>query len=119
MYVSLDRDEDQFNHYCSYMADVHGTWLAIPYSSGRVEREQLASTFGVMGIPTLTVVGSDGTVLATNARGAVSGDEHGAGFPWEGASGGGGASALWVVLLVIIVLWVYLPKVFRWVFVAG
>ena len=84
------------------MAAEGGNWLAIPLDGYRREREQLANACGVMGIPTLTVVGPDGTVIAPNARNAVASDPDGDKFPWTGASGGAGGPFLMILLLIAI-----------------
>jgi len=69
IFVSSDREEKGM---LDYFKEDHGDYLALPYSK-RKEKEELSSMFGVEGIPTFVVVGADGQVLNTNARGKVSG----------------------------------------------
>ena len=94
------------------MAELGGDWLAIPFENEQ-ERQLLASRCNVMGIPTLTVVGPSGAILATNARGAVMSDPNGEKFPWEGASGGG-VPPLEILTILMFVFIYLLPKLFAW-----
>lgn len=65
-------------------------WLALPYDAARgAVGRALASRFSVAGIPRLVIVGTDGSVLANDARSAVMQDPSGDGFPWSGAGAGG------------------------------
>lgn len=102
VFVSHDKNADEFETYFRQMAADGGNWLAIPYEGCRRERQQLANACGVMGIPTLTVIGPDGIVLAPNARNAVASDPVGDGFPWPGASAGAGGPIFMILLLVAI-----------------
>lgn len=108
IFVSHDRDAASFEGYLRGQAGAGGAWAALPFAAA-AEREQLARTFKVAGIPSLAVVGPGGEVLASNAVGAVRGDATGAGFPWEGASGPS-APPVWVLILIVLAL-IYLPKV--------
>lgn len=60
-------------------------WAAIPFEDVNKRRE-LASTFKVAGIPSLIVIGPDGSLVNSNARGNVAGDPEGLQFPWPGAT---------------------------------
>ena len=115
VFVSHDRDEDQFQNYFKHMAELGGTWLAVPLSECQAEREMLASRCSVMGIPTLTVVGPDGSIIAPNARSAVSSDLNGDNFPWEGASGVGVGSPLVIIVFMVLVFF-FLPKLIGFLF---
>ena len=87
-------------------------WAALPFGN-RAAAAGLSGIFGVQGIPRLVVVGADGAVLSSDARGAVLADPEGAGFPWEGAVGAGGAASLgsFRMLLLFLLLW-WLSKYF-------
>merc|ERR1719389_1362473 len=69
IFVSSDKEEKAM---LDYFKDDHGDYLALPYSK-RKEKEELSNMFGVEGIPTFVVVGADGQVINSNARGKVSG----------------------------------------------
>ncbi|NCC49934.1 MAG: redoxin domain-containing protein [Spartobacteria bacterium] len=49
-----------------YMESAGMSWLALPYESDR--RDGLSRKYGVRGIPTLIILGEDGTVIARDAR---------------------------------------------------
>merc|ERR1719213_1591666 len=68
IFVSSDKDEQQM---LDYFKGDHGDYLALPFSK-RKQKEELSSMFGVEGIPTFVVLGSDGKVINANARGKVS-----------------------------------------------
>ncbi|KAK9805284.1 hypothetical protein WJX72_010971 [[Myrmecia] bisecta] len=100
VFVSSDRDEAQFQAYFKDMP-----WLALPFKDSKL-RNSVAQTFGVMGIPTLVLLGPDGKILNENARGAVLQDPEGAGFPWEGQSDlSGGGIRPWKLALLVILMW--------------
>lgn len=80
IFVSMDNSEAEFREYFGEMP-----WLAVPFSNQKI-RHQLANAVGVMGIPALTILASDGTILTKDGRGAVSSDPDGAQFPWTGHS---------------------------------
>ena len=75
VFVSYDRDEDSFEAYFKKMP-----WLSLP--RGSPCEKHLTSEWNVQGIPRLVVVGSDGRILNSNARQAVS-KNGAAGFPWQ------------------------------------
>merc|ERR1711985_14269 len=76
VFVSSDRDEDQFKDYFKEMP-----WLALDFED-RKRKAQLSSMFGVRGIPALIIVDKDGSVITTEGRAALSSDPQGAKFPW-------------------------------------
>jgi nucleoredoxin len=76
VFVSSDRDEDQFKDYFKEMP-----WLALDFED-RKRKAQLSSMFGVRGIPALVIIDKDGSVITTEGRAAVSSDPEGAKFPW-------------------------------------
>lgn len=109
VFVSHDRDTEQFEYYFKHMAELGGTWLAVPFAECQAEREALALKCRVMGIPTLTVIGPDGSIIAPNARSAVSADPSGEKFPWVGATSGGAGGPLFVLVLMVLIFYL-LPK---------
>jgi nucleoredoxin len=109
VFISHDKDIEQFEFYFRHMAELGGSWLAAPFDDGQAEREMLARSCSVMGIPTLTVISPDGFIIAPNARGAVSADPNGDNFPWKGATGSGAGGPFLVILLVVLMFFI-LPK---------
>ncbi len=91
------------------MAELGGTWLAVPFTDCHAERAMLARSCSVMGIPTLTVIGPDGSIIAPNARGAVSADPNGDQYPWPGATGPSAGGPLLVIAFMILMFFL-LPK---------
>jgi len=77
IYVSSDRDEQQFKEYFGTMP-----WLAIPFSD-RKRKEELSSFFEVEGIPTSIMLNPDMNVINAGLRAYVEADPEGAEFPWE------------------------------------
>merc|ERR1719163_2544816 len=77
VFASSDRDEKAFGEYFAEMP-----WLALPFSE-RDRKEKLSSKFKVRGIPTLVILDTDGSVITTDGRSAVSEDPTGAAFPWK------------------------------------
>lgn len=51
-------------------------WSAVPYCEQECRRE-LASLFGVQGIPTLVIVDADGSVITYDGRGEINDDPTG------------------------------------------
>lgn len=80
VYMSSDRSEKDFD-------DFYGTmpWLALPYADRQRDRA-LSEKFGVQGIPTLVLLGSDGEVISKKGREVVSEDTTGESFPWKPVS---------------------------------
>jgi len=77
VFVSSDRDEGAFDEYYGEM-----TCHALPYAQ-RDLKTSLSKKFKVSGIPTLVVMGPDGSTITTDARSDVSSDPEGAKFPWK------------------------------------
>jgi len=77
VFASSDRDEKAFSEYFAEMP-----WLAIPYSE-RECKEKLSKKFKVKGIPTLVILDTDGSVITTDGRSAVTEDATGENFPWK------------------------------------
>lgn len=55
-------------------------WLAFPYQDKRAR--ELATHFGMQGIPSLYIISPEGQILNKNGRSAVMADPDGADFPW-------------------------------------
>ena len=68
VFASSDRDEKAFGEYFAEMP-----WLALPFSE-RDRKEKLSSKFKGRGIPTLVILDTDGSVITTDGRSAVSED---------------------------------------------
>ena len=77
VFVSSDRDEEAFNEYYSEMP-----FLSLPFSD-RDRKATLSKKFKVSGIPSLVVLGSDGSTITTDGRSGVADDPTGAKFPWK------------------------------------
>ncbi|CAN6236189.1 unnamed protein product [Urochloa humidicola] len=65
IFISIDRSKEEFQASLSAMP-----WLAIPYSD--TSRQDLTRIFAIKGIPALLILGSDGKVLKTDGRTAIS-----------------------------------------------
>merc|ERR1719502_1390860 len=77
VFVSSDRDESAFTEYFN-----EHPWTAIPYSD-RDRKNALSKKFKVQGIPTLVILDSDGSLITTDGRTAISEDPTGEEFPWH------------------------------------
>ncbi|CAK0878798.1 unnamed protein product [Prorocentrum cordatum] len=77
VFVSSDRDEAAFKE---YFADQ--PWMALPFVE-RDAKEKLSKMYKVNGIPSLVILDSDGKIITTEGRVAVSEDPTGAEFPWR------------------------------------
>jgi len=77
VFVSSDKSEDQFKSYFEEMP-----WVALPFSD-RERKAALSKKFKVSGIPALIVLDTDGSVITTEGRAAVSKDPTGENFPWR------------------------------------
>jgi len=77
IFVSSDRDENAFNEYFGEMP-----WLALPFSK-RKEKSELSEMFGVQGIPTFVVIGSDGKTITSEGRGPISSATFIEDFPYH------------------------------------
>lgn len=77
VFVSSDQNESAFKSYYKEMP-----WLALPYSARSI-KNRLSEKFGVKGIPTLVLLGSDGTLITTDGRGRVMSDPKGNWVPTQ------------------------------------
>eukprot|EP00392_Amoebophrya_sp_AT5.2_P005635 g5644.t1 len=76
VFVSSDRDEDQFSEYFNEMP-----WKCVPYAD-RKRKGELGAHFEVSGIPCLVILDEDRKVISANAVGKVRADKEGKKFPW-------------------------------------
>jgi len=77
VFVSSDRDEAAFKEYAAEQP-----WHSLPFAD-RKRKEQLSTLFGVGGIPSVVIIGADGSVISKEGRGAISADPTGEDFPWH------------------------------------
>jgi len=77
VFISSDRDEAAFQEYAAEQP-----WLALDFGD-RKRKEQLSNIFKVRGIPSLTIIDKDGSVITGEGRAALSGDPTGDNFPWH------------------------------------
>lgn len=77
VFVSSDRDEEAFKTYFGEMP-----WLAIPYDN-RAKKAELDKKYKVQGIPSVVVLGPDGSLITKDGRAAISGDPTGEELPWK------------------------------------
>jgi len=103
VFASSDQSKKEFEEYHATMP-----WCAIPFEE-RARVEQMMSQHGVMGIPTLVVVGADGKIITKSGRSIVTADPNGQDFPWTDEKYAGGvmsglAGLLPIVGLVMLVL---------------
>jgi len=68
VFVSFDRSKEDLK---SYVDESHGDWYFIPYGDPQIQ--ELASKYGVSGIPALVVIKANGDAINKNARGDVQG----------------------------------------------
>jgi nucleoredoxin len=61
IFVSFDKDKTKFNEYRSTMP-----WLAIPFGDKRIQA--LQEKYGIIGIPHLLILDSNGSILIHNGR---------------------------------------------------
>ncbi|KAK0404801.1 hypothetical protein QR680_017636 [Steinernema hermaphroditum] len=66
VFVSCDKSEHEL---LAYMADSHGNWLYVPFSSSQITL--LTKRYNVDGIPMLIVVKADGTEITRDGRSEV------------------------------------------------
>ncbi|CAB3411268.1 unnamed protein product [Caenorhabditis bovis] len=66
VFVSFDRSDEDLK---KYMAECHGDWYHIPFGSDKIK--ELATKYGVSGIPALVVVKDDGTEITKNGKNDV------------------------------------------------
>lgn len=76
IYVSRDRNEEQFKSYYDEQP-----WVAIPYEE-QDKIDALSKKYKVKSIPTLVILDSDGKLITKEGREAVSGDPTGEQYPW-------------------------------------
>lgn len=81
--------------------------MAIPFKGCREEREMLTRECRVLSIPTLTVVGPDGTVIAPNAVAALNADPSGSKFPWEGAVSNNASIPVWIAVAFALIVMLF------------
>jgi len=77
IFVSSDKDQGSFDEYYGSQP-----WLALPYDK-RELKDSLSKIFKVQGIPTLVVLGSDGSLITTDGRTKVMTDTACEEFPWR------------------------------------
>ncbi|OQR76972.1 putative nucleoredoxin 3-like [Tropilaelaps mercedesae] len=78
IFVSSDRDEASMYQ---YMEESHGDWFTVTFNDSA--RSELGKHFSVRGIPTLIVLGKDGTVISTDGRSAVQNNGAAAWDTWN------------------------------------
>ena len=78
VFVSFDNTEDDMY---KYMKETNMKWSALPF--GDKNKDQLSSKFKVSGIPTLVIVNTDGELITTDGRNAVSSNGTKAFEAWE------------------------------------
>jgi nucleoredoxin len=76
VFVSSDKDEDTFKNYYGEMP-----WVSVPFESKEV-KAKLDKKFKVQGIPSLVILGPDGSTITTEGRAAVMKDPEGGKYPW-------------------------------------
>jgi nucleoredoxin len=76
VFVSSDKDEAAFKDYYGEMP-----WVSVPFDSKDV-KSSLDKKFKVQGIPTLVILGPDGSVITKEGRAAVMKDPKGEKYPW-------------------------------------
>jgi nucleoredoxin len=76
VFVSSDTDEAAFNEYYGEMP-----WTALPFDK-RILKGTLSKKYKVQGIPSLVILGPDGTTITTDGREAVDSDPKGEKYPW-------------------------------------
>ena len=57
------------------------SFLSLPYEARDI-KAKLSKLYGVSGIPSLVVLGSDGEVITKDGRSKVDEDSEGKSFPW-------------------------------------
>lgn len=75
VFVSCDRAEKQFGEYFATMP-----WLSTGFEDER--NDSIQGFCHVNGIPQLTLVSENGTVISHNGRQAIASDPNGENFPW-------------------------------------
>jgi nucleoredoxin len=76
VFVSSDKEEEAFTSYYGEMP-----WVALPYDK-RDLKTALNKKYKVQGIPSLVILGPDGTLITKEGRDAVSNDPAGEKYPW-------------------------------------
>ena len=76
--VSRDKDQEAVNEYYGEMS-----WVALPFDKSDL-KAALNKKFKVQGIPSLVILGPDGSLSTKDGRSAVMEDvEEAVGFPWK------------------------------------
>ncbi|WKX94880.1 hypothetical protein Q1695_011834 [Nippostrongylus brasiliensis] len=68
VFVSFDRSEADLK---KYMDEAHGDWYYVPFGSPKIQ--ELATKYGVSGIPALIIIKGDGKEITKNGRADVQG----------------------------------------------
>jgi nucleoredoxin len=76
VFISSDRSEGQFDEYYGEMP-----WCSVPFSNSTA-RATLGASFNVQGIPSLILLGPDGSVYSYDGREVIMTDSEGSGFPY-------------------------------------
>jgi nucleoredoxin len=78
VFVSGDKNQEAFNEYYGEMP-----WAALPFDKSDL-KAALEKKYKVQGIPSLVILGPDGSLSTKDGRSAVMEDfEEAAGFPWK------------------------------------
>ena len=109
VFVSGDNSSEEFDEYFKEMP-----WLALPFDRRSIETK-LSAKYRVKGIPTLVLVGPDGSLFTTMGRDCVDNDLSGAQFPWKsvtmdegGAAGASGGTLICGLCCMILLILSYL-----------
>ena len=65
VFISFDRSEKDMQ---GYMKDTKMQWLAVPFND---TRKSISGKYGISGIPSLVILGPDGSTITNNGRGDV------------------------------------------------
>ena len=65
VFISSDRSEKDMQ---GYMKETKMQWLAVPFNDAR---KSISGKYGITGIPTLIILGPDGSTITNNGRGDV------------------------------------------------
>ena len=78
VFASHDHDATGYNEYLGEMP-----WVALPYDQqGQAAVRELNEMFQVRSVPTLVLLGPDGSVVNASGRDAIAADPAGEQFPW-------------------------------------
>jgi hypothetical protein len=76
-------------------------WLACP---DLPKCQQLATSLGIMSVPTLLVFGPRGNILTRAGVRSVMQDPKGDGFPWEGSGDNVGLNLMQKVFVAVLII---------------